>query len=158
MGQIASILGQSYDYITNPGAPAQPMAGGLDAILAALQQSKAPRGGGMGRGSLPATPGSIDELLWQVPDHYDHLHLGDADLPLQRIARKLTNKGLTVSELEGFGGQGPITSGHATNSMHYSGNALDANWNNPSSGFASRFNNETDALDWVYRWLSRKYG
>ena len=119
----------------------------------AMMMAMRGRGGGGGGAGLPQGSGGIDELIWQQPGHWTHLHMGDADLPMKKIARWAERKGFDVGELEGFRGEGQVSSGHSTNSMHYAGNAMDLNYNG-----GGRWANEKDALDWAYRRLQRRYG
>lgn len=78
--------------------------------------------------------------------------MGGTPNDLIALARKLTRKGFDVSGLEGFHGQGPITSGHVENSLHYSGDAADINYNGNG-----RWKDEGQALDWLYGWLNKRY-
>lgn len=71
---------------------------------------------------------------------------------LIKLARQLERKGFSIGELEGFQGQGPITSGHVDNSYHYRGRAFDANYYGDG-----RWQNETQALNWLNRFLSKRY-
>lgn len=164
MGAVSDILASGgYGYIKNPReASMQPPAAagmGFDALVGLLGQGGS-GGGGMGftgGGGAYSSPiygqGAIDELIWQAPDHYDHLHFAGNNLPMHRIARKLERRGFDVGELEGFGGQGQISSGHTTNSTHYRGTGMDVNYRG-----GGRWGNETQALDWLADWLARKYG
>lgn len=168
----------SYGYIRTPGAPAsmqqqQPSSGGLDSIMQYLIGGKGQGGGGGGnKRSGPGAPlgGGVDELFYDDPrgfnasasvdpSHGDHLHFGSDDVNMRRVARKLDNKGFTVSGLEGWQGQGQISSGHATNSYHYRdgrngmGQGMDVNYYG-----GGKWNDEQKALSWLERWLARKFG
>lgn len=68
------------------------------------------------------------------------------------LARQLERKGFEIGELEGFQGQGEISSGHVDNSYHYRGRAFDANYYGDG-----KWENETQALNWLNRFLQRKY-
>jgi hypothetical protein len=75
------------------------------------------------------------------------------DLAL-RIARFATNKGFDVGELNGWQGQGPIDSGHATNSQHYGlGYAGDVNYYGDG-----RWRGEPQALNWLDNRLQHRFG
>jgi hypothetical protein len=63
------------------------------------------------------------------------------------IARKAEKKGFNVGGLEGWRGMGPISSGHVSNSQHYSGLAADI------TGGSGRRD-----LNWLEHFLHRKYG
>lgn len=108
------------------------------------------RGGG---GGPTYGQGSIEELIWQAPDHYDHLHFASQDANLKRLARQLERRGFEVGELEGFQGEGQVSGGHTEGSHHYSGNAMDVNYYG-----GGRWKNENQALDWLNDFLLRKYG
>jgi hypothetical protein len=70
------------------------------------------------------------------------------------IARWIEHRpGFEVSGLEGFQGQGPISSGHVENSQHYTGEAGDVNYTG-----GGRFPGENPALDWLYNRLQAKFG
>ena len=51
-------------------------------------------------------------------------YLGGAD-NINQLARRIEKSGYDVGGLEGFQGQGPISSGHTEGSLHYSGLAGD---------------------------------
>lgn len=71
---------------------------------------------------------------------------------LKALAKRLERMGFDVGELEGFQGEGQITSGHAPNSLHYSGDAFDVNYRG-----GGKWGNETDALNFLYKWLNKRY-
>jgi hypothetical protein len=126
----------------------------LSLLLPRLQAQGRGSGGGGGGGPLPpALSGAIDELLWRTDDHYDHLHFGSSSLPMKKLARQLAKRGFTIGDLEGYGGTGQVSSGHVENSMHYSGNAMDVNYYG-----GGRWKSEPQALDWLYKFLQRRYG
>lgn len=125
------------------------MAGYLDRLLAPYQSAIA---------GTPTTEASMSEdplykLLFPQPGSSPTGGgMGSTPADLLALARKLTKKGFSVSELEGFHGQGPITSGHVENSLHYSGDAADINYYG-----GGRWDNEQQALDWLYGWLNKRY-
>lgn len=107
--------------------------------------------------SLTSDP--IYQLLFPQALPVDRARAGQNGVPgvnaapdLISLARQLTRKGFSVSELEGFHGQGPITSGHVNNSLHYSGDAADINYYGDG-----RWGNEKQALNWLYRFLNKRY-
>jgi hypothetical protein len=72
----------------------------------------------------------------------------------QRIADWITSRpGFTVGGLENYGGTGQVSSGHITNSQHYTGQAGDVSYVG-----GGRFKGEPAALDWLYAKLQQKYG
>lgn len=77
---------------------------------------------------------------------------GPAPSSLKALARRLEQMGFDVGELEGFQGEGQISSGHAPNSLHYAGNAMDVNY-----AGGGRWDNETQALNFLARWLNKRY-
>lgn len=58
-----------------------------------------------------------------------------------------------VGGLEGFQGTGQISTGHVTNSQHYTGEAGDVNYYG-----GGRWKGEPAALDWLYNRLQQRYG
>lgn len=83
--------------------------------------------------------------------HTGHLHFAaEGGVPLGRLGRKLQRKGFDVGEHPKFGGVDPV---HSNNSWHYKGRALDVNYRG-----GGRWENEAQALNWLERWLKRKYG
>lgn len=68
------------------------------------------------------------------------------------LAKQLEKMGFEVGELEGFQGEGQISSGHVSNSQHYSGDAMDVNYYG-----GGRWKNEPRALDWLNRYLQKNY-
>ena len=77
---------------------------------------------------------------------------GQAPPTLIALAKKLQRKGFDVSELEGFECVEGISSGHATNSKHYSGNAMDVNYYG-----GGKWESEPEALNWLAKWLNKRY-
>ena len=74
----------------------------------------------------------------------------------QRIARWIESRPGTdfqVSGLEGFQGQGQISSGHVENSQHYTGEAGDVSYLG-----GRRFGDEMAANDWLYNRLQQRFG
>jgi len=72
----------------------------------------------------------------------------------REIARFIEHRpGFEVSGLEGFQGTGQISSGHVTNSQHYTGEAGDVSYVG-----GGRWGGEPAALDWLYAKLQQKYG
>jgi hypothetical protein len=61
--------------------------------------------------------------------------------------------GFTVGGLEGYGGTGQVSSGHITNSQHYTGHAGDVSYVG-----GGRFDGEMPALDWLYDKLQKRWG
>lgn len=81
---------------------------------------------------------------------------GGAGVPvaggMNQLARQIERLGFDVGELEGFQGEGQISSGHAPNSYHYRGRAGDVNYRG-----GGRWNNEAQALNWLANWINRRY-
>lgn len=112
---------------------------------------------------LPKTPGSAPnaagllELIYNgnafnpssVGGHESHLHVAMND-GIVRLGRYLQGLGFDVGEHPKFGGVAPV---HVPNSHHFSGNALDVNY-----AGGGRWKNEARALNWLERFLSRRYG
>src|SRR5687767_6849939 len=73
---------------------------------------------------------------------------GGAPSSLIGLAKRLERMGFDVGELEGFQGEGQISSGHADNSHHYKGNAADINWRG-----GDRFRSEGQALNWLAKYI-----
>jgi hypothetical protein len=74
----------------------------------------------------------------------------------REIARWIENRApgnFQVSGLEGFQGTGQISTGHVTNSQHYTGEAGDVSYLG-----GGRWGAEPAALDWLYAKLQQKYG
>lgn len=73
----------------------------------------------------------------------------------REIARWIESRpgNFQVSGLEGFQGTGQISSGHVTNSQHYTGEAGDVSYTG-----GGRWRGEPAALDWLYRRLEQRYG
>lgn len=88
-------------------------------------------------------PSSVD------PTHMGHLHVAMDD-GIVRLGRKLQRLGFDVGENPAFGDVAPV---HTENSYHYSGDALDVNYNG-----GGRFRNEDRALSWLEHWLAQNYG
>ena len=61
--------------------------------------------------------------------------------------------GFTVGGLEGYNGQGQISSGHIDNSQHYTGEAGDVSYVG-----GGRFPEEGAALDWLQQKLQKRWG
>ena len=71
----------------------------------------------------------------------------------QRIAQWIEKKpGFEVGGLEGFQGQGPISSGHIEGSQHYTGHAGDVNYVG-----GGRFGGEGPAMDWLYNRMQQRW-
>lgn len=117
---------------------------------AARDATKAPGGDGLlelfygGNNFNPSA--SVD------PSHLDHLHVAARHKLLMKLAPYLENMGFDVGGLEGFEGQGPITSGHVPNSYHYKGEAADVNYYG-----GGQWNKERGALNWLEHWLANNY-
>ena len=86
-------------------------------------------------------PGDLKELFWQgqggidvkngavvpqgfVSGHQDHVHVASGPKQVVRIGRQAQKMGLHVGENAAFDGRNP-TGGHAPNSYHYRGQAID---------------------------------
>ncbi len=84
-------------------------------------------------GAIPRRAGGgILELLHpgNDPAHQDHLHIAMRNRRrLVALGHRLQRMGWLVGENPAFGG---VSGGHATNSYHYSGQAIDVNW--PDAG------------------------
>lgn len=118
----------------------------VDPLAVAMSMMGQPSGMG-GGGGTPVN--GLDGLLWQVPNHYDHLHFA-RDRGIVPLGRKLQRMGFDVGEHPAFGGVDPV---HTSGSQHYEGDAIDVNYYG-----GGRWANETQALNWLSRWLNRKYG
>ena len=127
------------------------------AMLMGLIQGKGSRRRGGGNGKIGQaikksySPGFDHEVLYgpNVEGHEGHLHLA-SDKGLKRLGRVLEKKGFDVGEHPRFGN---VTGVHTGGSHHYSGNALDINYNG-----GGRWDSEADALRWLKKRLKRVYG
>ena len=120
----------------SPPDESNSMASLLPMLLAATQGGT--NGGGAGAG------GGID-----FDPGMGSGHQGALD-----IANWIEHRpGFEVGGLEGWQGQGPISSGHIENSQHYTGEAGDVNYEG-----GGRFNGEMPALDWLEGRLDKRFG
>ncbi len=132
----------------NFAPPAEPQQD-LGPMVMALAAQQAGGGGGMqggmqggGQGSDASFPGATGS--------------GGTTALARRIAgwiEGVPGTDFQVSGLEGFQGTGQISTGHITDSQHYTGNAGDVSYNG-----GSRFGDEMAANDWLYRRLQQRWG
>lgn len=130
-------------------------------LFAQAMPTTQPGGGG---GPVPRGPGGgILELLYgpDVPGHASHLHLAAKNV-LPILDRISSMPGFSVGENKFFGGVAPV---HVDSSYHYRGKSgqvrpdkqgrMAADINYAGGG---RFENESQALQWLENWINRKYG
>lgn len=151
-----SKLLEPYRHATS-GAATTDAVMAADPLYSLLMQEPEAQPQHRGGGGAPVGSGSLFELFWPGNDpvggHSGHLHVA-----AQRIVPLLKNiqgMGFDVGEHPKFGGVDPV---HTQGSHHYRRQAGDINWNAPSSGRASRFKNEAQALNWLARWIQKRRG
>lgn len=149
-GLLASLLAAQQPARTVPGLESSPyslrsLARPMDyslAGIAGVNLGGAGRGGGGGGGGGAGVSGFSPGA-------------GANARTAREIARWIESRpgNFQVSGLEGFQGTGQISSGHVTNSQHYTGEAGDVSYTG-----GGRWRGEPAALDWLYRRLQQRYG
>jgi len=115
-----------------------------EAVSSPAKTSSAPRKGNgpVARSAKAQGLSPLKELFWQgeggvnakdgkgvpqgfVSGHQDHVHVAAGPKSIVRLGKRAKDFGLNVSENSHFNGGRRITGGHATNSNHYSDQAID---------------------------------